>query len=296
MAGIAVMGGAGFIGSHVSERLVKSGHEVTVLDLAPVGKESGIPFVRGDVFNEETLTTAMRSHDTVINLVGLPDIGECQREPAQSFRLNVEASARILEAARLTDVRRVVFPSSAAVYGKVETVPIDETAIPNPANLYGWHKLMAELNHKAYWRSYGLHYVVLRLFNVIGHGNAGVIHHYVNSAVNDGRIRGFGRDQLRDFVDAKDAANAFYLAATHPEVMDKTINVGSGEGVRIEALARMVQDAVPGTRLAFEEKSGYIPYHSVADITLARTLLGFDPEPASRVVRRFIEELVNDDR
>lgn len=292
MAEIALVGGAGFIGQYVGRHLAEQDHRVTVLDLQSAGRLEGVESISGDVFNEDTLREVLEGKDTVIDLVGLANIGECQRNPEQSFRLNVESVARILEAARQTEVRRFVFPSSAAVYGKVETVPIDEATVPNPANIYGWHKLMAEQSARGYRQNYGLQYVILRLFNVTGRGNEGVINEYVQQALEDGRILGFGRDQMRDFVHADDVAQAFLSAATHGDVADKAINVGTGVGVRIEDLAEAVKEELPEIEVSFEEKSGYIPYHSVADITLARNLLGFQPTPAPAVVRRFIKELV----
>ncbi len=297
MAGILIAGGSGFVGSHVTTRLYSEGFDVTVLDLAPSPDATdGFEFVQGDVFDQRTLDSVVEDKETVIDLVGLADISVCQKDPQRSFRLNVDSLSRILEAARKGGVHTVIFPSSAAVYGKVETVPIDETAIPNPSTVYGWHKWMAELNLRAFRQSYGVRYIVLRLFNVVGPGNSGVIHHYVKTALAGEPLRGFGRDQLRDFVHAEDVSDAFLLAATQSDVINKVINIGTGEGVRIAEIAAMVRECVPGTTAEFEEKSGYIPYHSVADIALARKLLGFDPVPARLVVRRMIQEMVSHDR
>ncbi len=296
MVGVTLIGGSGFIGRYVSHRLAKEGEEVTVFDVNPPEEKAGVDFVQGDIFDREALASVLKGRDTVIDLVGLADIGECQKDPEASFRLNVASLARVLEAVRRTGVQRVVYPSSSAVYGKVETVPIDESTIPNPANIYGWHKLMAEQNLRAHLQNYGVGNVILRLFNVIGPGNTGVIHHYVHEALAKGRIRGFGRHQLRDFVHADDVSQAFYLAATRRSVVNKIINIGTGEGVSIAELADLVRQAIPGTQVEFREKPGYIPYHSVADITLARSLLNFEPMPAGEVVRRFIQELVRSDR
>src|SRR5439155_664675 len=126
---------------------------------------------------------------------------------------------------------------------------------------------------RAYRQNYGIGYVILRLFNVLGTGNRGVIDSYVQAAVTGKSIHGFGRDQLRDFVDAGDVAEAFRLAATQSDVVDKIINIGSGQGIRISELAAMIAKAVPGTQIEFEEKPDFIPYHAVADVTLARKLL-----------------------
>ncbi len=270
---------------------------MTILDLTPpTDAADGFVFVQGDIFDQRTLESAIEDKETVIDLVGLPDIADCQKNPQQSFRLNVDSASRILEAARRGGVHTVIFPSSAAVYGKVPTVPIDETAIPNPSNVYGWHKWMAELLLRAFRQNYGLGYIILRLFNVVGPGDSGVIRHYVKTALSGEPLRGFGPDQLRDFVHAEDVANAFLLAATQSDVIDKVINIGTGEGVRIAELATMVQESIPGTTVKFEEKTGYMPYHSVADIALARKLLDFHPTPARTVVQRTIQEIVNHDR
>ncbi len=293
MGGILIVGGSGFIGSHVTKHLRAFGQEVTIFDVRPPPDHEDVTFVKGDVFDQSKLQRVVDGKDTIIDLVGLADIGECQRDPHGSFRLNVESLSLLLEAARKGAVRNVVFPSSAAVYGKVETVPIDETAIPNPSTVYGWHKWMAELSLKASRQSYGIAYIILRLFNVIGRGNTGVIHHYVKKALSGEPIRGFGRDQLRDFVEAKDVAVAFHLAATQSDVTNKVINIGSGEGLSIAEVVSLIQDQIPGTVVEFEEKPGYIPYHSVADIALAKKLLTFRPTPARQSVRSLIQEIVN---
>lgn len=294
MAKILILGGSGFIGTHVASRLVAEGQEASIFDVARPAK-AGVPFVKGDVFDAKSLAHAVAGSDVLVDLIGLADVGVCQREPERSFRLNVASLAYVLEAARQTHVRKVVFPSSAAIYGKVETVPIDETQAPNPSTVYAWHKWMAELLLKSYRQSYHVGYVILRLFNVLGEGNQGVVHHYVEMARTEKRIRGFGRDQLRDFVDASDVASAFHLAAVHPEVSDKVINIGSGDGVKIGDIAGMVASLVPGTKVEFEEKADYIPYHSVADITLARKLLEFEPRPGREVVQELVQELVKHD-
>ncbi len=290
MSNILILGGSGFIGTHVANRLSAEGQDAAIFDVTPP-PSSEVPFVKGDVFDATSLEHAVAGSDVLIDLIGLADIGVCQREPDRSFRLNVVSLANVLEAARRAQVRKVVFPSSAAVYGKVETVPIDETQNPNPSTVYAWHKWMAELLLKAYRQSYQVGYVILRLFNVLGEGNKGVIHQYVQMAKLEKRIHGFGRDQLRDFVDARDVAGAFYLAAVHRDVSDKVINIGSGEGVKIGDVARLVASSMPGTKIEFEEKADYIPYHSVADITLARKLLGFEPRLARGVVQELVREL-----
>lgn len=291
MSRILILGGSGFIGTHVAARLVGAGERVTIFDVSPP-TSSKYPFVKGDVFDPQSLAAAVDGSDTLIDLIGLADVGVCQQDPERSFRLNVASLANVLEAARKGGARKVVFPSSAAVYGKVETVPIDETLPPNPSTVYAWHKWMAELLVKSYRQSYHIGYVILRLFNVLGEGNKGVAHHYVEMAKADRRIHGFGRDQLRDFVDAADVANAFHLAAVQPDVIDKTINIGSGEGVKIGDVAAMVASLVPGTKVEFEEKPDYIPYHSVADITLARKLLLFEPRSGRTVIQNLVKDLV----
>ncbi len=291
MGKILILGGSGFIGTHVASRLKAEGQDATIFDVSPPPR-SEVRFVKGDVFDSKSLERAVSDSEVLVDLIGLADVGVCQRDPDRSFRLNVASVANVLEAARHAQVRKVVFPSSAAIYGKVETVPIDETQNPNPSTVYAWHKWMAELLMRSYRQNYYVGYVILRLFNVLGEGNKGVVHHYVQMAKTEGRIHGFGRDQLRDFVDANDVANAFHLAVVHPEITDKVINVGSGEGVKIGDIAGMVASLVSGTRIEFEEKADYIPYHSVADITLARKLLGFEPRPSREVVHGLVQELV----
>src|SRR5256886_9012694 len=140
MGSVVVVGGSGFIGTHVARRLEAAGLDVSIFDLAKPPKGSHARAIQGDVFQAEEIEAGIRGSEIVIDLVGLADIGEGQKKPGRSFRFNFESLIRVLEASPEEGIRRVIFPSPAALYGKVQTVPIDGTAQPNPSPVYGWHK------------------------------------------------------------------------------------------------------------------------------------------------------------
>jgi UDP-glucose 4-epimerase len=210
-------------------------------------------------------------------MVGMKDAGQSQKDPMGSFRLNVESLAIILEAMRAKGVKRIIFPSSAAVYGNVDTLPIPEFISPRPTNIYSWHKLMCEQQLQAYHNNYGIDYLVFRLFNVYGHGSVNVLSSFLAGAKRDKAIRGFGGMQYRDFIHIDDVVSALIKGASLAHGWNKPINIGSGQGVTIKEVAKMAAEMFPGTMVDFQEKDDFIPYHLIADISVARELLGYQP-------------------
>jgi UDP-glucose 4-epimerase len=194
-----------------------------------------------------------------------------------SFRLNVESLAIILEAMRSKGVKHIIFPSSAAVYGNVDTLPIPEFISPRPTNIYSWHKYMCEQLLQAYHNNYKVDYLVFRLFNVYGHGSVNVLSSFLAQAKNQKAIRGFGGMQYRDFVHIDDVVRALVRGASIERGWNKPINIGSGQGVTIKEVAKMAAEMYPGTTVDFQEKDDFIPYHLIADISVARELLGYQP-------------------
>ena len=273
---VLITGGAGFIGQHIKDKLLEAQCEVEIYDICD----------KRSVFNFHGLKKAVEYNDRIIHLVGFPDANKAQKEPMQSFYLNIRALQYVLEACRIYDNKRIVFPSSAAVYGVTTCTPINETHQINLSSIYSWHKHICEEMIEAYHYNYGIDYTILRLFNVYGKGNKGVINTFIEKAKNGETIKVFGADQTRDFVYASDVANAFYNSLVNEEANNKIINIGSGEGTTIREILSWINEIYPCS--VTYEPSPLIEYDSIADISLAKALLDFSP----KIVKSFIKETV----
>jgi len=260
---VLITGGAGFIGQHIKNRLLEAQCEVEIYDICQ----------KKSVFNFHGLKKAVEYNDRIIHLVGFPDANKAQKEPMQSFYLNIRALQYVLEACRIYDNKRIVFPSSAAVYGVTTCTPINETHQINLSSIYSWHKHICEEMIEAYHYNYGIDYVILRLFNVYGKGNKGVINTFIEKAKKGETIKVFGADQTRDFVYASDVADAFYASSIYKGAVNRIINIGSGEGTSIKEILEWVDWVYPCS--VTYEPSPLIEYDSIADISLAKALLDF---------------------
>ncbi|MGA2935093.1 MAG: NAD-dependent epimerase/dehydratase family protein [Methanomicrobiales archaeon] len=289
---VLITGGAGFIGMHLVRTFSEHGNRVTIYDLQPPAGDpgDGVTFIRGDIFDGEALGSAVRENDAVVHLVGLADAGIAQTDPMKSFRLNVLSLQNVLEACRRSGGKKIVFPSSAAIYGITEDLPIRESFPPNPTNIYSWHKLLCEKMIQAYQKNYGVEYVILRLFNVYGRGNEGVIGIFLDKARKGELIESFGPFQYRDFIYGGDVAEAIHRSVIFDKAMNRTLNIGSGRGVQIREILEMVCRIYPNVRWV-EKKTPFTVYDSIADITLARIILDFRPKDS----REFLEKIIRDE-
>ncbi len=171
---VLVTGGAGYIGSVVTEELVKDGHEVVVYDNLVKGHREavveGAQLVEGDLLDDKTLRQTLKEHrvEAVIHMAAYSLVGESCEHPSKYYHNNVVAGLMLLDTMRDCDVKRIVFSSTAATYGEPESQPIYETAPNNPTNPYGESKLAFEKAMYWYERAYGLRYVSLRYFNAAG--------------------------------------------------------------------------------------------------------------------------------
>ncbi|MDD1664840.1 MAG: NAD(P)-dependent oxidoreductase [Methanomicrobiales archaeon] len=288
---VLIMGGSGFIGGHLIRKFSGMGTEATVFDIQPPASPlpEGITFVQGDAFNPKTLEKPIEACDAVVHLIGLADSGAAQMDPMRSFRLNVISLQNVLEMCRITGGKKIIFPSSAAVYGTTDDLPIKENFPLNPTNVYSWHKVICEEMIRGYQKNYGLSYVTLRLFNVYGRGNEGVIGIFIQKARNHEEIESFGPFQYRDFIYGADVADAVYRAVVYDKAMNRTINIGSGKGIQIREILEMVMELFPQARWR-EVKTSFTMYDSIADITLARILLDFEPRSSREFLAQIIQE------
>lgn len=236
---VLVTGGAGFIGAHVAHALIHEGHAVTILDNLSRGRREAVPagLLEGDIADEAAVSAALRGQDAVIHLAGLIEVAESVREPLAFADANVMNSLRLLEAMRASGVNRIVFSSTATVYGIPRRLPIREDDPTVAFNPYGASKLAVEGFLSAYHHCYGLNAVVLRYFNAYGPGErhqpeTHAIPNFIAAALAGRPIPlHWNGEQVRDFVYVED------LARAHTKVLGldgyHVFNVGTERGARI---------------------------------------------------------------
>ena len=304
MSRYLVTGGAGFIGSHVVDALVSRGESVRVVDDLSTGSRGNVAssarveFVEGDLAGPGVAAAAVAEMEWVIHLAAIPSVPRSVLEPARLHRANVEATHTLLLAARDAEVRRVVQASSSSVYGESRTLPKHEAMPPSPLSPYALHKLIAEQYAALFAQLYGLETVSLRFFNVFGPRQSpssqysGVISLFT-AALLAGQaptIYGDG-EQTRDFTYVSDVAGGIIKALTAPGVSGRTINVACGGRTSINDLCGMLQ-RVTGTTLdpRYDEPRAGDIRDSQADVSLARELLGFEPDVSiEEGLRRTVE-------
>jgi UDP-glucose 4-epimerase len=300
-----VTGGAGFIGSNVVGLLLGEGHEAVVLDDVSSGYEENLydeaGFVRGDVTDREVVDSAMSGCDVVFHLAASVGNTRSIDDPARDSQVNAIGTVNVLESARAHGIGRVVFSSSAGIFGELKTLPIREDHPQDPDSPYGVSKLAAEKMCLVYNKLYGMSNVCLRYFNVYGlrqrydaYGN--VIPIFAERILRGSEVVIFGDgEQTRDFVNVADVARANYLAGTTDGVRG-VFNLGSGSRITINDLARMMAE-LSGTTPAIVHgapRPGDVR-DSLADIGAAADAFGFRPSVALEDgLRVYLDWLGND--
>jgi nucleoside-diphosphate-sugar epimerase len=292
-----VTGGAGFIGSHIVDRLVEEGHRVRVVDNFSTGRREnlahleGHPLVQvaeGDICDGEFMAEAMEGVDYVLHQAAIPSVPRSVSDPATSHRVNVEGTLRVLLAAREAGVRRVVFASSSSVYGDVSGDPRAELAKreslpPRPLSPYAGTKLAGEGYCLAFHSSYGLETVVLRYFNVFGPRQdpssqyASVVPRFAAALLNGKRpvIYGDGL-QTRDFTYVSNVVDANLRACRAPGAPGRVFNVACGRSVSVlELLQTMAGVLGVSADPEFQNPRPGDVRHSRASISMARKVLGY---------------------
>lgn len=288
---ILVTGGSGFVGAHLVKKFADHNYHVTIFDVMEptYSLTSMMTYVKGDIFNPVSFERAIENCDIVVHLIGLPDAAVAQKNPMKSFMLNVVSLQNVLDACRKFGDKKIVFPSSAAIYGVTEDLPIKESFPPSPTNIYGWHKVICEKMIQAYQKNYGTNYVILRFFNVYGKGNEGVIGIFIDKAKKGETIESYGPFQYRDFIYAGDVVDAVYRAVAYDKSVNRIINIGSGRGIQIRDILNTVCEIFPEAKWV-EKKAEFDMYDSIADITLARILLDFEPGNPKDIMKKIIQE------
>jgi UDP-glucose 4-epimerase len=284
-----VTGGAGFIGSNIVERLVQEGETVTILDNLSSGHRANIEgfrqvrFVQGDVRDSCALAEAIKGAETVFHLAASVGNKRSLDNPIEDAEVNVLGTLRVLEAARRAGSRKVVFSSSAGIFGELKTLPIREDHPCEPDTPYGASKLGAEKECLAYSKQFSLEVVSLRYFNVYGprqrfdaYGN--VIPIFVFKMLGGEPLTIFGDgEQTRDFVHVRDVVQA-NLKAARASGLSGAFNVASGDRITINKLVELLCNASEIKPVV--EHAPVRPgdvRHSIADISAARKAFGFEP-------------------
>ena len=295
-----VTGGAGFVGSHLSRGLLRSGRKVRIIDNFSTGRDENVTDLREqfpdqveimkqDIRNLEVLRGLLQGVDTVYHQGAVPSVQESIRDPLETTSSNIEGTVKVLVAGRDAQVRKVVFAASSSVYGDTATLPENEQMELNPISPYAVSKYAGELYCENFSRLYNLPTLALRYFNVFGpHQDprseyAAVIPRFVYRMLAGQRpiIYGDG-EQSRDFTFVENVVSANLLAA-RALATGVTLNIGCGERFTLNQLAAEL-NKILGTGLEpiYESARPGDPRHSLADIRLAKETIGFEPKISFR--------------
>ncbi len=303
MTRVLVTGGAGYVGSHTAKALAASGIVPIVYDSLEAGRSDFVrwgPLVRGDVLDRAALVAAIRAHApaAILHFAGRIAVGESVVRPDLHYRTNVGGTLAILEAMRETDVRTIIFSSSAAVYGTPTTVPIREDSAITPLSPYGHSKATAEVMIRDFSAAFGLQWLALRYFNAAGadpDGELGEQHEpethavplAILAAMGHGTFRVFGNDYatpdgtaLRDYVHVSDLADAHVLGLRHLNQggASAAVNLGGERARSVREIITAVE-SFSGRRVPISDcaRRPGDPPELLADIGVARRLLRWRP-------------------
>jgi len=299
LSGIAlVTGGAGFVGSHIASALVTSGARVRIIDDLSTGYRENITeiggdidFVQGSLADESLLNKALEDVELVFHEAAIPSVPRSVENPRQTHVASVDATFSLLLAARDKKVRRVVYAASSSVYGDQPTLPKSETMLPDPLSPYAVAKLVGEYYCQVFTRVYKLETVSLRYFNVFGPRQdpssqySGVISRFI-AALLSGQtpvIYGDG-EQSRDFTYVDNVVQANLKAAQTSKGVGSVINIANGQRITLNELLGELKDLTgrASVNAVYEDSRPGDVLHSLADISRARELLGFEPQVGLR--------------
>jgi UDP-N-acetylglucosamine/UDP-N-acetyl-alpha-D-glucosaminouronate 4-epimerase len=291
MANYLVTGGAGFIGSHLVEELVRRGERVRVVDNLATGKRQNIAhlpsveFIEGDLADPDVARRAVSGMDYVLHQAAIPSVPRSVQDPITSNRANIDASVNVLVAARDAGVRRLVYAGSSSVYGDAPTLPKVETMPTAPLSPYALQKLVAEQYCQMFTRLYGVETVTIRYFNVFGPRQdpsspySGVISLFISALCDGGRPTIFGDgEHTRDFTYVANVVDGVLRACTAPGASGEVINVATGGRISLNTLFTTIRALVGATvePIHAAPRAGDVK-DSQADIAKARRVLGYEP-------------------
>jgi nucleoside-diphosphate-sugar epimerase len=286
-----VTGGAGFIGSHLVRALLEQGDFVRILDNFSTGKHENVAglkvdILEGDLRDSARVAKAVEGIDFVFHEAAFVSVPQSMDEPMTCFDVNQRGTESLLEAARKAGVKRVVLASSAAVYGDLETMPLEEHFPLRPLSPYAVSKRVDELYAEMYTRSFGLEVVALRYFNVYGPRQrpdsmyAAAVPIFARRLIDGKSVTIYGDgSQTRDLIYVGDIVRANLAASQHPEAPGQVFNICTGAETRIIDLIEVLMDLFPNAPAPefAPARAGDI-YRSVGSPKKAAELLGFRPQ------------------
>lgn len=281
---VLVTGGAGFIGSHVVDKLVKERCQVVIIDNLSTGLQENINpaanFVNMDIRDSQIVELfASEKFDSVIHLAAQTMVHKSLEMPDYDCDVNIAGTVNVLEACRKTNVRRIAFSSTAAVYGNVTTLPVVEETSKEPTSFYGLSKLTCENYLSLYNQVYGIEYMVLRYANVYGErqgdgGEGGVISIFARKIHHDQPVVIFGDgSQTRDFIYVGDIANANYQSLLSPHA-NKVCNIGTQTETSVNTLIEYMGNVAGKTvkKVYKEKREGDIYKSSLSNTKACESL------------------------
>ncbi len=301
MAKILITGGAGFIGSSIAEELLSKGEKVRILDDFSTGRrqnveslKGGVELIEGSIVNAETVATAMKGIEVVFHQAAIPSVARSVANPQLSMTVGALGTTTVLDVARHSGVKRVVFAASSSAYGNTPTLPKIETMTPAPLSPYAVSKLTCEHMMRVAAALYGLETLSLRYFNVFGPRQdpaseyAAVIPKFVTCAIRNQKPVVFGDgEQTRDFCFIANTVDANLRASTTSnKLTGQVVNVACGDRISLNTLLSIIKELA--------QKEGCIPSgsdwgaeykdtragdvrDSLADINAAKELIGYTP-------------------
>jgi UDP-glucose 4-epimerase len=288
-----ITGGAGFIGSHIVRRLVSQGDLVRVVDNLSTGRSARLDDVRDsieffdkDLADERVSEEVVRDVDYVLHQAAVPSVQRSVSDPVGTNRANVTATLNLLEASRRAGVRRFIYAGSSSAYGDTEILPKKEDMPPNPLSPYALQKFVGERYCKLYYDLYGLETVSLRYFNVFGpdqdpHSEySAVIPKFITKLLAKQPLTIYGDgEQSRDFTYVENVVEANLLATKAAKVVGQVLNIGCGERISLNGLIGLLEQIIGvKAEVSYVASRPGDVRHSLADIMLARHLLGYEPK------------------
>jgi len=291
MAHYLVTGGAGFIGSHLSEELIRRGDRVRVADSLVTGRRSNldhlpaVEFVQGDLADQDFARRVMEGIDYVLHQAALPSVPRSVKDPITSNRANVDATLNVLVAARDANVRRFVFAGSSSAYGNTQTLPKHEGMPTSPLSPYALQKVVGEQYLQMFTSLYELETVTIRYFNVFGPRQdpsspySGVISLFATALLENRAPTIYGNgEQTRDFTYVANVVDGVLRACEAPGASGQIINVATGNRISLnqlfEAMRRMIGVDIKPQYAG--DRAGDVR-DSQADVTRAHEILGYQP-------------------
>ena len=292
---ILVTGGAGFIGSNLTEALLKQGHRVRILDNFSTGKRGNLIFdktypsleiMEGDICDFALCQKSMKEIDYVFHEAGLASVPQSVEDPLTANAVNVEGTLNILLAARDEGVKRLIYASSCAVYGDDPTLPKREGMVPVPLSPYALQKYIGEQYNRLFFQLYDLETVSLRYFNVFGPKQdpgsvySGVISRFIDALVHNQSPVIYGNgEQSRDFVYVDNVVQANLLAMSAKHLQGEVINIGCGKKTSLNRLLDVLKEIL-GSKVSViyqKARKGDIK-ESLADIQKGKEILNYEPQ------------------